>query len=99
MTLLEENGAQIETVYYLETPLDQKQLKELLDMLGKRADEIIRFGESVAKDLGISARDQKSEQEWIDLMVDNPILIERPIVVIDEQAVLGRPPENVLELL
>jgi arsenate reductase len=49
--------------------------------------------------LGLSLKDQRSRQEWLELLVDNPALLERPIVVKDGKAALGRPPENVLALL
>ncbi len=97
--LLEEHGVSVQTINYLETPPTKDELDSLLKMLNKNPEEIIRFGESVVKDLGFTKADSRSRDEWIALMVNHPILIERPIVVINGCAVLGRPPENVLDLL
>ena len=60
---------------------------------------MIREKEDRFSELGLSVNDNRSRTEWIQIMVDNPILIERPIVVNDNKAVLGRPPENVIEIL
>ena len=59
----------------------------------------MRTNEVRFKELGLSKNDKRSRDEWMSILADNPILIERPIVVSGDQAVLGRPPENVLELI
>ena len=59
----------------------------------------MRTNEVRFKELGLSENDKRSRDEWMSILADNPILIERPIVVSGDQAVLGRPPENVLELI
>lgn len=99
LQLLTDNNIEPEIVKYLESPPTQSELKEILDLLGKQPQDIIRFKDKVAKELGISARDERSAAEWIELMVKNPALIERPIVVVGGKAVLGRPPEAVLEII
>lgn len=99
LKLLNDRGIDPEIVLYLQTPPTQKELSEILKKLGMEAKQLIRFKEPVSKELGIKPSDQRPEAEWIKLMVENPILIERPIVITPKKAVLGRPPENVLELI
>ncbi len=100
LELITGKGVEPGIVAYLDTPPSREELANILQLLGKSAPEIIRFGESVAKELGLSPKDEHSEDEWIELIVQNPILMQRPIVVVDgEQAVIGRPPENVLDIL
>ena len=88
-----------EIVNYLETPPSKTELKRILELLGKQPQEIIRFGESVAKEKGLAATDVRTEDEWLDIMVNHPILIERPIVITDQKAAIGRPPETVLSII
>lgn len=98
LALIEEHGVSPEIVLYLETPPSEKELSELLQQLGKSAHEIVRVKEDVYKSLGL-ANKNLSEQQLIETMVANPKLIERPIVTNEKQAIVGRPPENVLALL
>ena len=97
LSLLEEQGVDAEVVKYLETPPSKAELKELLKMLGMSARELMRTKEEVYKELGL--KDVADEEALIEAMVANPKLIERPIVVKDGKAVIGRPIENVMELL
>ena len=100
LELIKGEGVDPEIQVYLDTPPSKQELTKILQLLGKRPQEIIRFGESVAKELGLSPEESRSDEEWIDLIVQNPILMERPIVVVDgEAAVIGRPPESVLTIL
>jgi len=99
LELVEMRGVTPEIVLYLETPPSAAVLVELLKKLQRHPKTIVRFGEDRAEELGISEQDERGEAEWIQLLADNPILIERPIVVSDDRAVLGRPPESVLTLL
>lgn len=98
LALLEENGIEPDIILYLETPPDKKRLKQLLSMLGISARELLRKGEQEFKDLNL-ADQSLSNDDLIDAMLKTPKLIERPIVVKNGKAVLGRPPENVLGLL
>ncbi|HPO24271.1 MAG TPA: ArsC/Spx/MgsR family protein, partial [Arenimonas sp.] len=84
---------------YLETPLSSGQLEIVLSQLYLEARALIRFGEPVAKELGLSASDIRDEADWISFMVQYPILIERPIIQIGNKAIIGRPPEAVLALI
>jgi len=83
---------------YLETPLDKPTLVGLLKKLALSAAQLVRRSEQDFKDNNLGASDV-TEQQLIDAMLKYPKLIERPIVIVGDRAVLGRPPENVLELL
>jgi len=98
LTALEERGIDAEVVQYLENPPTENELAEIIRKLGIEARSLIRYGESRAAELGINKNDERSEAEWIKLMVDNPILIERPIVITSDKAAIGRPLDNVMEL-
>ncbi len=98
LALLRERGIEPELVLYLETPPTTKQLKEVLKKLGLSARQLLRTSEEEYKTLNLG--DAKlSEAALIKAMVENPKLIERPIAIKDSQAVIGRPPENVLQLV
>lgn len=98
LQLLEENGVQPEVVLYLETPPDEALLKGLLGKLGISARQLLRKGEEEYKLRGLADK-SLSDEQLVQAMCAAPKLIERPIVVKGERAVLGRPPENVIELL
>lgn len=97
LALLEENGIKPDIILYLNDTPSKEELTEVLKKLGKSATEILRKGEKIYKE-NFKGKEY-SEEEWIDIMVENPKLIERPIVIKDDKAVLGRPPENVLDLI
>ena len=97
LALLEEHGITPRVVPYLETPPDEAQIRDLLKKLGIGAADLLRRGEAEYKQSGLG-RDS-SEQDIVAAMARYPKLIERPIVVKGKRAVLGRPPENVLELI
>lgn len=96
--LIEAKGLQPEIVLYLETPPSEKQITEILSKLGISARELLRKGEDIFKELGLSDT-SLSDKELISAMHTHPKLIERPIVVKGSKAVLGRPPENVDTIL
>lgn len=99
LSLLNENDIEATVINYLETPPDKNELKKILSLLGIKARELLRTGEDEYKLAGLDDT-AKTEDEIIDAMLLYPILIERPIVVKDGQAaVIGRPPEVVLELI
>ncbi|EPL8004064.1 arsenate reductase (glutaredoxin) [Klebsiella aerogenes] len=99
LSLLKANGIDPEVVLYLETPPDAATLRQLLKMLNMRsARELMRQKEDLYKSLNL-ADPQLSEEALIKAMVENPKLIERPIVVSHGQARIGRPPEQVLEIV
>ncbi len=95
--LLEERGVGVRERRYLDEPLSRAELEELRRRLGRPAAEWVRRGEPAYRDAGLSPA--SSESELLDAMAASPILIERPILVRGPRAVVGRPPERVLELL
>ena len=96
--LLEDNGITPEVVLYLEDSPSADTLRDLLAKLGIPPRQLLRKGEAEYKERGL-ADESLSEAALIQAMVDAPKLIERPIVVRGDRAVLGRPPENALELI
>ena len=97
LALLEAAGVNPEVVKYLENPPAKTELEAALKKLQISPAELVRRGEAVFKTLMLS--EKSSDQEWISAMVNNPILIERPVIMNDDRAVIGRPPENVRDLL
>jgi arsenate reductase len=98
LTLLKEAGELPIVVRYLDTPPDAATLERVLHLLGLEPQAVMRTGEERYKELGLANR-QLSRGEAITLLVENPILLERPIVVIGDRALIARPPERVRELL
>lgn len=96
--LLRDKGVEPEVILYLETPPTAKSLKALLVKLGISARALLRKGEDAYKELNL-ADEKLSEAALIKAMVENPKLIERPIAINGDKAVVGRPPENVLTIL
>ncbi|MEH6799878.1 MAG: arsenate reductase (glutaredoxin) [Halopseudomonas sabulinigri] len=97
LELLENQGADIEVVRYIDDQLTNAELSELLQLLGMTARELMRKGEDAYKELKLD-NPELSEAQLVQALTDYPRLIERPIVVRDGQAIIGRPPEKVLEL-
>ena len=98
LTLLEEQGISPDVVLYLETPPDADEIIVLTRKLGMSIRQIMRSGEAVYKELHAGSPDH-NEDDLVKMVADNPILLERPIVVNGDRAAIGRPPENVLEIL
>ena len=90
-------GIDARIVEYLKTPPGKDELRELLKKLGMKPSELVRRGEEVFKEN--YAGKSLDEEQWLDALVAHPVLIERPIVVRGDRAVIGRPPEKVIELL
>lgn len=98
LALLEENEVKPEIIYYLETPPSTEELKELLSKLGMGIRDLLRKSEADYDTLGLED-ESLSEEIVFDLVGKHPQLIQRPIVVRGEQAMIARPPELVLELI
>jgi len=97
LQIINNSGKDVEIVEYLKAPPTAEELKSILNLLGISPDQLLRKNEAIFKEQfkGKSFTDE----EWIQIMIENPKLIERPIVVDAKKAVLGRPPENVNLLL
>jgi arsenate reductase len=96
--LLRESGVSFEKVNYYIQPLTRKKLTELLRKMNLKPRDLLRKSEPVYKELGL-AEDKFSDSELIGFMIEHPDLQQRPIVERGDRAVLGRPTENVKELL
>ena len=97
LAILEEKGEHIEIIKYLENPPTEKELSGIIDVLGIEPVELVRKNEDIWKQY-YKGKDLKSD-ELIRIMVQNPKLIERPIVIKNNKGVIGRPPENVTTIL
>ena len=97
LKLLKEQGEEPEVVEYLQTVPTRAELERVLSLLGMTARQILRKNEPAFKQAGLD--ENSSDEEILEAMMAHPILIERPIVVHNGKAALGRPPENVLEIL
>lgn len=98
LKILEEKGLQPTIIEYLQTPPDASTLDGFLTKLGMQPRELMRKGETPYKELNLKD-DSRDRAALVKAMVENPILIERPIVVNGDKVALGRPPENVLGIL
>lgn len=98
LALLKDSGQEFDAVNYYDMPLTVEQLRELIEKLGLPVRDVLRSDEPMARSLKL-AEQQLSDDELLKIMVDNPDLIQRPIVVRGNEAVLCRPPENVMKLL
>lgn len=99
LSLLQEKGIEFKEVHYLEGSLSTCEVEGLAKLLGMGPLEFMRTKEKVFQELGLSKDDIREDSEWFQIMADNPILIERPIVLKGEKARIGRPTEQILEVL
>ena len=98
LQLLKDNGVEPEIILYLDTPPDVSQLTAILGKLNMRPRDLMRKGQPEYKALGLD-NEQLSDDQLKAAMVKTPILIERPIVLANDKASIGRPPESVVEIL
>jgi arsenate reductase len=98
LKILQDHYCDIEIIKYLEVDLDVSLIKDVLKKLSLKPRDILRTSEQDYKDNNLK-EDDFSDDDLIDYMIKHPKLIERPIVIRGHRAVLGRPPENVLELI
>ena len=97
LKIIEDAGQEPEVVEYLKTPPTEEELTEVFEKLNLPIEYLIRKGEPIYK---AEYKDKDlTDEEWIKALVEHPKMLERPIVVNDEKAILGRPPENVNQLL
>lgn len=98
LKLLRDKGLEPDIIEYLKTPPDRKKLKEILKLLGMKPRDLMRTKEAVYREQGLNDEGLADDQ-LINAMIEYPVLIERPIVLAGGRATLGRPPENILEIL
>ena len=98
LRILQDNNCEIEIINYLETDLDVSLIKDVLKKLSLKPRDILRTSEQVYKDNNLK-EDNLSDDDLIDYMIKHPALIERPIVIKGHTAVIGRPPENIFNLI
>ena len=98
LELLKDKGIDPKVILYLETPPSEKELVLILKKLNIEARELLRKGEAEFKEQNLSDT-SKSEEDIIQAMVHFPKLMERPIVIYGDRAVIGRPPENILKII
>ena len=98
LSLIQEKNIDINIIEYLKTPPDISQLRQILKQLGYEPRQLMRKSEQIYKDLDLG-NENKTEEDLVIAMTQNPILIERPIVLSGEKAAIGRPPESVLNIL
>ena len=98
LEILNKKKLDIDIIEYLKSPLDSNEIFNILKKLNYIARDLLRRGEDIYKNKKLSDK-SLTDDFLIDTMAKNPILIERPIVVSDDKAVIGRPPEKVLEII
>ena len=97
LQLIVEAEQAVEVIEYLQNPPTVEELRSVVALLGLAASDLVRTGEAIFRDLGVDLA-TLHEDAAIELMVINPILMQRPIVVRNGKAIIGRPPENVFKL-
>lgn len=97
LNIIENSGNMVQVVEYLKMPPSKDELRHVVEMLGIKPEELVRKNEDLYKTefKGKSL----SDEEWLDVLANNPKLIERPVVIKEKKAIIARPPEKVKELL
>tara|TARA_Y100001970_G_scaffold238349_1_gene299503 strand:- start:371 stop:721 length:351 start_codon:yes stop_codon:yes gene_type:complete len=98
LAILNDNGIDVDIIEYLKETPNKVTLMQIINLLDIKPRDLIRKGEAVYKEKGLN-REDLTDDDLIQFMIDNPILIERPIVYDNNRAIIGRPPENVLVFL
>ena len=99
LDVLENSSVPFEIVEYLKAPLDTDKLDQICKGLNLEPVELIRTKDKLFKELRLSKNDDRSRNEWLKLISENPALMERPIVEYKGRFAMGRPPENILDIL
>ena len=97
LEILEQNGEEVEVIEYLKVPPTTHELESIIKMLNIKPEMLIRKNETVYKEQFKGKT--LSDKEWIKIMVEHPVLIERPIVIKKHKAVIGRPPQLIIDIL
>ncbi len=99
LEFLTERKLDVAVLDYQKSPLDKAELKALLRLLDKKPLEVIRTNDSLFSELSLSINNDYTDEQWLDVLVAHPKLLERPIVVYNGKAAIGRPIENVMAIL
>jgi arsenate reductase len=99
LQILQERGVDADVVKYLDTPPDRATLERILDAIEEPPGALVRTDDKKFKDLGLSAGDYTTREAVIDLLLEYPALMQRPVVFVGDRAVIARPSEKVLDLL
>ena len=99
MQILKNKNINFKIINYLVTPLKKKEISDLLNQLKLEAKDVLRKGEKDFKTLNLSDEDLENKELIINAIINNPKILQRPIVVNKNKAVIGRPPEKILEIL
>ena len=99
LALLQKRDIDVEIIEYLQTPPNAPTLLQICKKLKLHPTAIMRVKEERFKELGLDLSDERSPEEWADIIARNPVLLERPIVLYRGKAALGRPPEDVLRII
>ncbi|PUB32842.1 arsenate reductase [Elizabethkingia sp. YR214] len=94
---LEEQKIDFELINIIQNPLSKEEVVSVLQKLGIKAEDLVRKSDALFKEK--YAGQELNEEDWINVLVDNPTLIQRPIVIKDNKAVIGRPLENIIDFL
>lgn len=99
LALLEGEGGEVEVIRYLDEPPDREELEAILDILEDEPAALVRSGDAAFKDLGLSKDELASRDRVLDVLETHPALMQRPVVIKGDRAVIARPPEKALRLL
>jgi arsenate reductase len=99
LELLKEHGLDLPVIEYLDQPPDRKTLEEVCGLLGVRPYDLVRQKEPVFAELKLGEVRPDDDARWYQLLSEHPVLLQRPIVVHNGKAVVGRPPETILKIL
>lgn len=99
LELIRERGIEVDVVEYLKHPPTATELAEICHLLGIAPRQLVRSKEALFGELGLSRDNGYSDAQWLAVLAEHPRLIERPVLVYNGKAAIGRPPENVLDIL
>jgi len=97
--MLEDININLDVIEYLKDTPGMDELDYICRLLGVEPQLIIRVNEKLFAELGLSLNDKRTRKQWLQILRDNPRLIERPIVIYNNRAIIGRPPERIYDII
>ncbi|AJW61544.1 Arsenate reductase [Elizabethkingia miricola] len=94
---LENQNIDFELINIIQNPLNKQEVASVLQKLGMKAEDLVRKSDALFKEKYVGQ--ELDEDDWVNVLVDNPTLIQRPVVIKDNKAVIGRPLENIVDFL